>query len=54
MEVLGKMFPQEDVPAIPNLLPASKELETVNLSDDPNVELPISISSSLSPLRRLN
>ena len=38
----------EDVPAIPNLSPASEELEMINLSDNPNVELPISISSSLS------
>ena len=38
----------EDVPAIPNLSPASEELEMINLSNDPNVELPISISYSLS------
>ncbi len=43
-----KILPLEDVPAIPNLSPASEELKTINLSNDPNVELPISISSSLS------
>ena len=47
-EVQEKILPLEDVPAVPNLSPASKELETINLSNDPNVELPISISSSLS------
>jgi hypothetical protein len=43
-----KILPLEDVPAIPNLSPASEELKTINLSNYPNVELPISISSSLS------
>ena len=47
-EVQEKILPLEDVPAIPNLSPASEELETINLSNDPNVELPISISSLLS------
>ena len=47
-EVQEKILPLEDVPAIPNLSPASEELEMINLSNDPNVELPISISSSLS------
>jgi hypothetical protein len=47
-EVQEKIFPLEDVLAVPNLSPASEELEMINLSNDPNVELPISISSSLS------
>ena len=41
-------MPLEDVLAIPNLSPTNEELETINLSSDPNVELLISISSSLS------
>uniref|UniRef100_A0A2N9G206 Integrase catalytic domain-containing protein n=1 Tax=Fagus sylvatica TaxID=28930 RepID=A0A2N9G206_FAGSY len=47
-EVQEKILPLEDVPTVPNLSPASEEFETINLSNDPNVELPISISSSLS------
>ena len=47
-EVPEKVLLLEDVSAIPNLSPASEELETINLSSDPNVELSISISSSLS------
>ena len=47
-EVPEKVLLLEDVSAIPNLSPASEELETINLSSDPNVELPISISSLLS------
>jgi hypothetical protein len=47
-KVQEKILPLEDVLAVPNLSPASEELETINLSNDPNVELPISISSSLS------
>jgi hypothetical protein len=47
-EVQEKILPLEDVPAVPNLSPTNEELETINLSNDPNVELPISIRSSLS------
>ena len=47
-EVQEKILPLDDVPTVPNLSPASEELEMINLSNDPNVELPISISSSLS------
>ena len=47
-EVHEKILPLDDVPTVPNLSPASEELEMINLSNDPNVELPISISSSLS------
>ena len=43
-----KILLLEDVPAVPNLSLASEELETINLSNDPNVELLISISFSLS------
>ena len=47
-EVQEKILPLDDVPTVPNLSPASEELEMINLSNDPNVELPISISSLLS------
>jgi hypothetical protein len=46
-EVPEKVLPLEDVPAIPNLSPASEELETINLSNDPNVELLISITKRI-------
>uniref|UniRef100_A0A2N9ED87 RNA-directed DNA polymerase n=1 Tax=Fagus sylvatica TaxID=28930 RepID=A0A2N9ED87_FAGSY len=48
MQVQEKIFPLEDVLAVPNLSPANEELEMINLSNDPNVELRISISSSLT------
>ena len=47
-EVQEKILALDDVPTVPNLSPASEELEMINLSNDPNVELPISISSLLS------
>ena len=42
----------QEVLTPPKLLPANDELEIVNLSDDHNMELPISINPLLTPLEK--